>query len=46
MTKLLLASNNQGKLEEIRALLADIDVELITPRQIGLELEVDESGHT
>ena len=46
MKKILLASNNQGKLEEIRALLADVDVALVTPDQIGLKLEVDESGHT
>ncbi len=46
MLKLLLASNNPGKLREILALLEDLPLELVTPRQIGLALEVPEDGST
>jgi XTP/dITP diphosphohydrolase len=46
MTKLLLASNNQDKLREIRDLLSGFDIELVMPAQIGLELHVAEDGDT
>ena len=39
MTKLLIASNNPGKLVEILDLLKDLDLELLTPGQIGLDFE-------
>lgn len=44
--KLLLASNNPGKLREFHALLHDLGVELLTPNRLGLELDVEESGQT
>jgi len=46
MSKLLIASNNQGKLLEIKALLGDIDVELLTPVQMHINIGVDEVGKT
>jgi XTP/dITP diphosphohydrolase len=50
MAKLLIASNNPGKLVEFEALLrpaAGLErVELILPRQIGLALDVLEDGQT
>jgi XTP/dITP diphosphohydrolase len=46
MSKLLLASGNQGKLLEIRTLLDGLDLELVTPSQAGLELHVVEDGQT
>ena len=46
MKKLLIATNNKGKLEEIRDLLTDINVELVTPADIKLKLEVIEDGKT
>lgn len=46
MSKLLLATNNQGKLVEIRALLNDLEASLVTPAQIGLDLNVEETGDT
>jgi XTP/dITP diphosphohydrolase len=46
MAKILLATNNQGKLKEIQALLADLPLELLTPRAVGLQLAVDETGQT
>jgi len=46
MTKLLIATHNKGKSLEIQALLHDINVELLTPSQINLNLEVNETGKT
>ena len=45
-TKLLIATNNRGKLKEIRAILNDLDVKLLSPADLGLELEVEEDGQT
>lgn len=46
MLKILVATQNKGKLHEIRALLADLPVELHSPDQIGLDVEVTEDGRT
>ena len=50
MAKILIASNNPGKLVEIQALLTPEsglrDVELVMPREQGLALDVVEDGHT
>jgi XTP/dITP diphosphohydrolase len=42
--RLLLATNNRGKVGEYRALLADCGWDIVTPADIGLDLEVEESG--
>ena len=44
MLQLLIATNNLGKQKEIRSLLVDLDVELVTPADLGLNLEVTEDG--
>ncbi|MDI6858221.1 MAG: RdgB/HAM1 family non-canonical purine NTP pyrophosphatase [Dehalococcoidia bacterium] len=44
MPRLLLATNNRGKVTEYRALLEDCGWEIVTPAEIGLALEVEESG--
>jgi XTP/dITP diphosphohydrolase len=44
MLKLLIATNNQGKQIEIVDLLKDMPIELLTPRQAGLALDVPEIG--
>ena len=42
MTPLLVATTNAGKQDEFRRLLAHLPAEIVTPGDIGLELEVDE----
>jgi XTP/dITP diphosphohydrolase len=42
--RLLLATNNPGKVAEYRALLQGCGWELATPRDLGLHLEVEEVG--
>jgi XTP/dITP diphosphohydrolase len=44
--KLLIASNNPGKVAEFRELLADCGWEVTAPADLGLEVEVDETGAT
>jgi XTP/dITP diphosphohydrolase len=46
MTKLLIATNNQGKIKELHELLDDMGIDLVTPYQIGLNLDIIEDGHT
>lgn len=46
MRKLLIATNNNGKVLEIRALLQDLPAELLVPADIGLDLHVPEDGDT
>jgi len=46
MKKLLIATNNPGKIREIQDLLQGGDFELVTPGQIGIKLEVMEDGAT
>jgi XTP/dITP diphosphohydrolase len=46
MNKLLIATNNQGKVLELQELLASSGIEVVTPAQINLQLEVEEDGST
>ncbi len=46
MNKLLIATNNNGKIKELHELLDDMGIDLVTPSQIGLDLDVLEDGHT
>jgi len=46
ISSLLLASTNPGKLREMRALLKDVKVHLLSPRDLGLAIEVEETGAT
>ena len=43
---LLIATNNTGKIKELHELLKDTGIELVTPAQIDLDLDVIEDGHT
>ena len=43
--KLVLASSNHGKLEELRGLLADTGIELVAQSDLGVE-DADETGTT
>lgn len=44
--RLLLATNNPGKVREFRRLLAADPFEVVTPAELGLALEVEENGTT
>ena len=44
MIKLLLATNNQGKLAELRSLLSGLNIELLSPNELNLDIQVQERG--
>jgi XTP/dITP diphosphohydrolase len=46
MKQLLIATNNKGKVKEIQDLLKDTGIELVTPLEINVDLDVIEDGHT
>jgi len=46
MNQVLIATNNKGKVKELQELLKDTGLELVTPAQINLQLDVVEDGHT
>ncbi len=46
MRKVLLATGNQGKIRELKALLQSVQAEILTPAELGLELHVEEGGKT
>jgi XTP/dITP diphosphohydrolase len=46
MRQLLIATNNRGKLHELLPLLGDLPFRLVTPHDLGLRLEVEETGTT
>ena len=44
--KLLVATNNKGKLGELNSLLADLPVDLLSLSDIGCTIEIEETGAT
>ncbi len=46
MNKLLIATNNKGKVLEFQELLKNSGIEFVTPAQINLQLDVEEDGST
>lgn len=44
--KLLIASNNKGKLREIKEILGGFYEQIVTPAELGLTLDVEETGQT
>ena len=43
---LLIATNNAHKVTELRRILGEADVTLVTPADAGIELDVEETGET
>jgi XTP/dITP diphosphohydrolase len=46
MRKLLIATGNRGKVREIQALLENLSLELVTPADLGIDMDVVEDGRT
>jgi len=44
--RLLIATNNEGKVKEIKAILQNLHLELVFLADIGLKLDVEEDGQT
>ena len=46
MARLILATNNRNKLREIREMLADTDISVISQQEAGIDTEAEETGET
>ena len=42
--KLLIATSNNGKIEEIKAILSPLELEIVTPKSLELSINVEETG--
>ncbi|MDZ7542378.1 non-canonical purine NTP pyrophosphatase, partial [Clostridium perfringens] len=46
MKKLIIASNNQGKIKEIKKVLENIPLKVLSLNDIGVDIDVEEDGIT
>lgn len=46
MKKVVIASNNEGKIKEIKKILNNIPVEVLSLRDMGIDIDVEEDGLT
>lgn len=46
MMKILFATSNQGKMDEIRMIMKDMDAEIISLRESGIHVDIVEDGET
>ena len=44
--KIVFATRNAGKMREIREILADMDLEVVSMAEIGADIEIEENGAT
>ena len=46
MEKVILASKNMGKIKEFREILKDMDIELVSMKEAGIDVDIEEYGRT
>lgn len=46
MKKIIFATGNQGKMKEIRTILSDLDVEILSMKEAGIDINIVEDGKT
>lgn len=44
MKKIIFATGNQGKMREIREILSDLDVEVLSMKEAGITADIEENG--
>ena len=44
--RIIFATGNQGKMKEIREIMRDLNVEVVSLKDIGLEVDIEENGTT
>ncbi|MBD5544011.1 MAG: XTP/dITP diphosphatase [Lachnospiraceae bacterium] len=44
MRKIIFATGNEGKVREVQAIMADMDVEVLSLKQAGISAEIEENG--
>jgi XTP/dITP diphosphohydrolase len=46
MKRIIIASNNKGKIKEIKAIIGEQDIEILTLEDIGFTRKITEDGHS
>ncbi len=46
MSRIIFATGNQDKLREIRAIFADLDCEVVSMKEAGIDTDIEENGKT
>ena len=46
MKRIIFATSNEGKMKEIRMILADLGVEILSLKDAGIQVEIEENGTT
>lgn len=46
MKRIIFATSNEGKMKEIRMILSDLDVEVLSLKEAGIRAEIEENGST
>lgn len=46
MKRIIFATSNEGKMKEIRAILEDLEVEVVSLKEAGIKADIDENGTT
>jgi XTP/dITP diphosphohydrolase len=46
MEKLIFATGNEGKMKEVRMIMADLGYEILSMKEAGIEADIDENGST
>ena len=44
--KVIFATGNQGKMKEIRLIMEDLQLEVLSMKEAGIEIDIEENGHT
>lgn len=44
--KIIAATNNNGKIKEIKAILGELGFEVVSQKEVGINIEVEETGKT
>lgn len=44
--KIIFATGNEGKMKEIREILADMEIEVLSMKEAGIDIQIEENGST
>jgi len=46
MRKILFATSNEGKMKEVRMIMADMGIEVLSLKDLGIKADIEENGNT
>lgn len=46
MSRIIFATGNEGKMREVREILADLGMEIVSMKEAGIQIDVEENGST